>query len=106
MPNSINLREGRTGVIRIALEAKVPILPIGIITQGEKFQNQRGRYISNGWAVLSHYGYRGQRTKLVIGKSISLEKYYNQVVTYELLRTLTNKLMQELARLSGKKYSY
>jgi len=106
MPSNENLREGRTGVIRLALESKVSILPMGIITQGEKHRVKKGRIHSLGWDVLSHYGYRGQRTKFVIGQPISLEKYYDQPVNYELLRKLTTQVMKELAKLSGKKYPY
>lgn len=106
VPDSNDLRRGKTGVIRIALESKVPILPIGIITKGEKHRIKRGDLHSLGWDALNHYGIKGHRTKLVIGKPISLEKYYNQPVTYELLRKLTNLVMEELAKLSGKQYNY
>lgn len=87
------LRKGKTGVVRLALQAKVPILPIGLI--GTINIAPRGALIP-----------RLKRAKLHIGKPVYLDNYYDKKVNYKLLRKLTDDLMQDISDLTGKPYEY
>ena len=87
------LHKGKTGAVRIALAAKYPIIPIGI----------QGTY--ELWPPHQKLPKRKKKVIISIGKPISLEKYYNQRVTKELLREVTDKIiMPEIAKLSNQIY--
>lgn len=90
---SKRLRKGKTGAVRMALRAKVPIVPIGLIGTYKIAPKER-RIFSL------------RRCELNIGKPIYMDKYYNKKITKALLRKLTDDLMLEIARLTGKKYLY
>lgn len=91
--NPKEMLEGRTGMIRLALWNKVNIIPIGI-NGTEKIMPPPGSKIKSLKKVIT----------INIGKPISLEKYYKKEITHSLLRTLTDKMMKEIAKLSHQKY--
>ena len=87
------LKRGKTGVIELALKARVPILPIGL---GGAFEiAPRDKLIPNF-----------RRAKINIGKLIYLDKYYDKKINYKLLRKLTDDLMHIISSLTGKPYNY
>jgi len=87
------IQKGKTGVARLALEAKVPVLPIGFI--GTFKILPKGNHIP-----------KLKKATMNIGKPIYLNKYYGNKVNKSLLRKITNNIMKEIARLSGQKYNF
>ncbi|MFH0868008.1 MAG: lysophospholipid acyltransferase family protein [Candidatus Woesearchaeota archaeon] len=86
------LLKGKTGVVRLALKARVPILPIGLtgsfdIAPREKLMPKL------------------KRAKLHIGRPIYLDNYYNKPITKKLLRKLTDDIMYIISELTGKHYN-
>ena len=81
------LREGKTGMIRLALAAKVPILPIGI--QGTFDLMPPGRKLPKN----------ERKCILKIGKPIDLSLHYNKELSKGTLKILTTKAMREIAEL-------
>jgi 1-acyl-sn-glycerol-3-phosphate acyltransferase len=88
------IQKGKTGAVRLALYAKVPIVPIGIkgtfelMPKGKSIPKIKKSVIIN------------------IGKPIYLDNYYNKKITKKLLRELTDNVMKEIAKLIGQKYKY
>lgn len=87
------LLKGKTGVIRLALKSRVPILPIGIV--GTYEIAPRNKLIP-----------KLKRAKLYIGKPIYLKKYYKKKITKKMLRKLTDDVMKVISKLTGKPYNY
>ena len=87
------LQKGKTGVIRLALAAKVPIVPVGLIGTFEILP--KGKYIP-----------KFKKATMNIGKPIYFNKYYNKKTTKRLLRDLTDQVMGEIAKLSNQKYNF
>lgn len=91
--NPKQMLEGRTGMTRLALWNKVDIIPIGI--QGtEKIMPPPDAKIKSLKRTIT----------ITIGKPISLKQHYNKKITKKLLRTLTDQIMEKIARLSHQKY--
>lgn len=88
-----NLTRGKTGAVRLALEAKVPIVPAGIIGAYEIAPKER---------LIP----RLKRCEIRFGKPVYYDKYYDKKVAKKSLRKLTNELMQKIAKLINKKYLY
>ena len=87
------LQKGKTGIARLALAAKAPGLPIGLIGTFEILP--KGKYIP-----------KLKKAVMNIGKLMAFEKYYNKKITKPLLRKITNEIMQEIAKLSSQKYNF
>ncbi|MEK6948662.1 MAG: lysophospholipid acyltransferase family protein [Nanoarchaeota archaeon] len=87
------LQKGKTGVVRLALEAQVPILPIGLIGTSE---------IARGNSLIP----RLKRARMKIGKPILLDEHYNKKIDDKLLRELTRKIMHSISALTNKPYPY
>ena len=86
------LKRGKTGTVRLALKAKIPILPIGLI--GTFNITPRNKLIP-----------KLKRAKLRIGKPIYLDKYYQKKIDNRLLRKLTDDIMNVISQLTGKPYN-
>jgi len=86
------IQKGKTGAIRLALWSKVPVLPVGIMGAFEIMP--KGRIIPKFKKNIT----------LNIGKPIYFNKYYNTTMTKKLLRQQTNKIIKEIAKLSGQRY--
>jgi len=84
-----NLTKGKTGAVRLALNANVPIVPVGII----------GAYEI---APKNQLIPKLKRCELKFGKPIYLKK--PKKITHALLRKHTTTLMKTIAKLIGKKY--
>ena len=87
------LRKGKTGVVRLALEAKVPIIPLGLIGTINIMPTDTSIP-------------RFKRAKIHIGKPIYLDKYYKRNIDKKLLRKLTDDVMHVISELTGKPYNY
>ena len=85
------LQEARTGVARLALLAKVPVIPIGLIGTFELLP--KGKYIP-----------KFKRAKMNIGKPIYFKDY--KKINKRILREVTTNIMNEIAKLCNQKYNY
>ena len=85
------LYRGRTGVARLALEAKVPVVPVAVVgtdkvaPPGKKF---------------------GSFTRPVVrfGKPLDFSRYAGMESDRYILRSITDEIMYEIMRLSGQEY--
>ena len=87
------LQKAKTGVARLALLSKAPVVPIGLIGTFEMLP--KGKYIP-----------RFKRASMNIGKPIYFPEYYNKKINKNILREVTTKIMKEIARLSKQKYNF
>ena len=87
------LSKGYTGIAKLALESKAPVLPIGII--GANKVLPKGKSFP-----------RFVRCEVKIGKPIHFPKYYNKKINEKSLQEVTRSIMKEIAKLSGKEYDY
>ncbi len=85
------LLKARTGAARIAIIAKAPILPIGII---------------NSERILPKNAYipRFQKVTIKIGKPFSLEEYYGKGNDKAALEEAIAIIMKQISELCGKEY--
>lgn len=87
------LREAKTGIAKLALVSKAPVLPIGIIgsykvlPKGAKFP-------------------RFKRFDIKIGKLIYLNKYFGNENNKKVLKEITTLIMTEIAKLANLEYNY
>ena len=87
------LQKAKTGVARLALIAKVPVIPVGLIGTFDILP--KGKYIP-----------KLKRATMNIGKPMYFDKYYNKKITKGLIRKVTNDIMAEIARLCKQKYNF
>jgi 1-acyl-sn-glycerol-3-phosphate acyltransferase len=86
------LYRGKTGVARLAIESGAPVVPCAMINTFE-FQPPG--------TLLPNLRYRpGVR----FGQPIDYSKYHGREADAELLRTVTDEIMQAIAALSGQEY--
>jgi 1-acyl-sn-glycerol-3-phosphate acyltransferase len=86
------LYRGKTGVARLALEARAPVIPTAMIG-GFEFQPP-GR-ITPRLAV---------RPGVRFGKPLDFSRYYGLEKDHLVLRAMTDEIMYELMKLSGQEY--
>ena len=85
------LYRGKTGVARMALEAGVPVVPVGLI----------------GMFALQPAGRRWPKpgkVELRIGKPLDFSRYSGMEGDRFVLRSITDEIMYELMVLSGQEY--
>lgn len=87
------IQKGKTGVARLAVMAKVPVVPVGLIDMFEILP--KGKCIP-----------KLKRGTINIGKPLYFSKYYNKKLNENDLREITTKIMNEIAKLSNQKYNY
>ena len=87
------IQKGKTGVARLILWAKVPVVPLGISGTFEILP--KGKKIP-----------KLKKATLNFGKPVYFNKYYDKKITKKLLRMLTDNIMNEIAGLSGQKYKF
>lgn len=85
------LLNAKTGIARMALSAKVPVIPAGII---------------NSYKILPIGSLvpRFRRAVINIGKPMFFQEYYGLENDKKILRKVTGKIMIEIGKLCGKKY--
>ena len=91
-PNG-KLQKAKNGAAKIALTAKIPILPIGMVDS---------YYL---WPKGKTFPKIKKRIRMNIGKPMYFDKYYGKI-NKKNLRLVTNTIMKEIARLSNQKYRY
>lgn len=87
------IKQGRTGMIRLAIQAQVPIVPLGIKGSFELMPPGKG------------FPRFKKRIEIDIGKPRYFETYYETKGSRETLRNLTDSVMQDIARLSSQHYA-
>jgi 1-acyl-sn-glycerol-3-phosphate acyltransferase len=85
------LYRGRTGVARMALEAKVPVIPVAMI--GTDKAQPTGKLIP-----------RIMRVGVRVGKPLDFSRYEGMEDDRFVLRSITDEVMYELMLLSGQEY--
>ncbi|MGI8532578.1 MAG: lysophospholipid acyltransferase family protein [Geodermatophilaceae bacterium] len=85
------LYRGKTGVARLALSARVPVIPV-VMTGTDKVQ-PLGRVIP-----------RIHRVRIKIGAPLDFSRYYGMIGDRFVERSMTDELMYELMMLSGQEY--
>jgi 1-acyl-sn-glycerol-3-phosphate acyltransferase len=85
------LFRGRTGIARMVLEAKVPVLPVAMIDT-EKVQ-PIGKTLP-----------RIRRIGIVIGEPLDFSRFAGMEGDRMVLRAVTDEIMYELMKLSGQEY--
>ena len=88
------IQRGKTGVARLALWARVPVVPVGI--KGTFELMPMGKIIPKF----------KKSVVFNIGKPLYFDKYYKRKITNKLLRSVTDIVMKEIARLSKQKYNF
>jgi 1-acyl-sn-glycerol-3-phosphate acyltransferase len=82
---------GKTGVARLALEAKVPVIPVAVV----------------GTDVVAPPGQTfGKFTRPIVrfGKPLDFSRYEGMETDRYILRSVTDEIMYEIMRLSGQEY--
>lgn len=87
------LRKAYTGVARLALTAKAPVLPVGII--GSNKVMPKGASFP-----------RFARCDVKIGRLVHFDEYYNKKPSEKIYRQATTKIMKEIAKLINQEYNY
>ncbi|WP_067606584.1 lysophospholipid acyltransferase family protein [Nocardiopsis listeri] len=86
------LYRGRTGVARLALEAKAPVVPMAMINLDKIMPP--GRTVPK----------LGVRPKVVFGEPLDFSRYYGMEKDQRVLRAITDEIMYALMELSGQEY--
>ncbi|MDP6600056.1 MAG: lysophospholipid acyltransferase family protein [Candidatus Woesearchaeota archaeon] len=87
------LQQAKSGIAKLAIAAKVPVLPIGIIDSH--------KILPKGKLLL-----RLKRCKINIGKPLYFKEYYNKKINKKILGNITRTIMKNIAELTGKKYNH
>src|SRR5690606_19302982 len=86
------LYRGKTGVARLALKSRIPVIPMAMINTFELMPSGK---------VLPRLGVRpGVR----FGKPMDFSQYYGREDDKEVLRKVTDEIMREIQKLSGQEY--
>jgi 1-acyl-sn-glycerol-3-phosphate acyltransferase len=86
------LYKGRTGVARLALESRAPVVPCAMI---------------NTFEFLPPGSFRPQpriRPGVIFGKPLDFSRYHGQESDRKALRAVTDEILQEIQKLSGQEY--
>lgn len=87
------LQEAFTGVAKIALEAEVPVVPVGM----------KGTYeIMSRHEKTPHF----KKCKIKVGEPLNFSSYYGKEQNKQVLRKITNQVMSEIADLTGEEYKF
>jgi 1-acyl-sn-glycerol-3-phosphate acyltransferase len=86
------LYRGKTGVARLALQAKVPVVPCAMVGG---FEFQPPGKIAPRLRI---------RPGVKYGKPLDFSRYYGLETDQIVLRAMTDEIMYELMRLSGQEY--
>ena len=87
------IQKGKIGVAILALGAKVPVLPVGLIGTFQILP--KGKLIP---------GFK--RAVVNIGRPMYFDRYYGKENNKKVLRLVTTKIMKEIARASNQRYDY
>ncbi|HJP67007.1 MAG TPA: lysophospholipid acyltransferase family protein, partial [Actinomycetota bacterium] len=85
------LYRGKTGVARMALEARVPVIPVGITGTFEAMPYDRKMP-------------KPGRVTVQFGKPLSFERHYEVARDRFVLRSVTDEIMYEIMLMTGQEY--
>ncbi|MET0469095.1 MAG: lysophospholipid acyltransferase family protein [Aeromicrobium sp.] len=85
------LYRGRTGVARLALEAKVPVIPVAVINTD---------VVAPPGRIFGRYARPGVR----FGKPLDFSRYEGMQDDRYILRAITDEILYEIMNLSGQEY--
>ena len=85
------LYRGRTGVARMALQARVPVIPVGI----------RGTFQAMPAGATMP---RSSRVDISFGQPLRFDRYFDRAADRLVVRAVTDEVMREIAALSGQQY--
>jgi 1-acyl-sn-glycerol-3-phosphate acyltransferase len=85
------LYRGKTGVARLALEAKVPVIPVAVINTDQ---------IAPPGKVFGRF----MRPRVRFGKPLDFSRYEGMEGDRYVLRSITDEIMYEIMQLSGQEY--
>jgi 1-acyl-sn-glycerol-3-phosphate acyltransferase len=86
------LHKGRTGVARLALRTRAPVIPVGI--RGTDLIQPPGASVPRPF----------KRCEVRFGAPIAVERYMDGTSSAAVFRQLTDEIMYEIAQLSGQTY--
>jgi 1-acyl-sn-glycerol-3-phosphate acyltransferase len=86
------LYKGRTGVARLALESRAPVVPCAMIGTFE--------FLPSG----SHRPQMNIRPGVIFGKPMEFSRFYGKESDRAALREVTDEIMAEIVKLSGQEY--
>ena len=86
------LYRGKTGVARLAVESGAPVVPCAMI---DTFQFQPPGTLWPNWRI---------RPGVRFGEPLDFSRYHGREAGGPLLRTITDEIMQAIAKLSGQEY--
>ena len=95
-PDNPFLLKGKTGAARLALWAKVPVVPIGY----------SGPATQTAWQGIKRFFFPRKKIRMVIGQPLYFNEYYKKEITKELLYEVTKKIMTAIGQLCGRSYPY
>lgn len=87
------LQQAKTGVARLALLTKAPVVPIGLIGTFEMLP--KGKYIP-----------KFRKAVMNIGKPMHFNEHYNKKISKKILKEVTTRIMKEIAKLCNQKYNF
>lgn len=87
------LQKAKTGVARLALISKVPVLPVGLVGTFEILP--KGKYIP-----------KFKKAVMNIGEPIYFPEYYNKKINKIILGEVTGKIMKKIAKLCKQEYRH
>ena len=87
------LQEGKTGIARLALSSRVPVLPIGLVGTFDILP--KGNHIP-----------KCRKAVMSIGKPMHFYGYYGRNINKNILREVTTRIMEEIAELCNQTYDY
>ena len=86
------LYRGKTGVARMALEAQVPVIPVGIFGTPEVMPLDKKMLRLKGQPVIE------------FGKPLSFDRFYDRPSDRFVLRSVTDEIMYEIMMITGQEY--
>ena len=86
------LYRGKTGVARMALEARVPVIPVALVGTFE------------AWPY-DHTMPRAGKVEIRFGKPLHFDRHFDTPADRFVLRSITDEIMYEIMLLSGQEYS-
>ena len=92
-PEGKRLHKAFTGVARMALIAKVPVIPVGMIGTYE---------IMSRYDKYPHL----KKCQIKVGKPMFFNQYYGQENNQDVLEYITTKIMLKISELTGKPYDF
>ncbi len=84
-------RRGKTGVARLALWTRAPVLPIGL---------HNFKVLKRGKMIITHLR-NPHNMRITIGKPMTFSDAYNKPITYGLLREITARIVDRIEQLSA-----